>query len=436
MYAEVITLLEQGIPETQVPATMPQGKAIDVRDRQFVVRLKDYFDQERHQGLSVSTQDPAGRVAKALGIGKRSVKAILSTYHHGGQIAAPALESKGNPPYRIKPALETVIRHRIRELNRHGNPISVRSLSHWLSQNYEAVPRATLGRTLQRMGVVYGKSLNKPVLRERDEVLIARRVYLRKKLANRDPQGGTVRPEVYLDESYVNVNHSPARPWYFAEDGPWVQKPSGKGLRLILVHAMTAEGWVEGAKLVFQAKRRTGDYHGQMNFENFRRWFIDCLLPHIPKASLIVMDNAPYHNVYTDGGFYPTTSTKKADLQSWLQQNHPEMYLEAMIKAELLAVCRQLCPKPEYELDRLAQAEGHQLLRTPQYHPELQPIEECWAVVKNHCAEKCDYTMQGLQAHLEEGFDKVTSQTCRAVIADIQSEEDRYWREDMEESEE
>ncbi|MDQ3966514.1 MAG: hypothetical protein M3246_08730, partial [Actinomycetota bacterium] len=69
-------MLEQGIPEIPVPATMPQGKAIDVRDRQFVVRLKDYFDQERHQGLSVSTQDPAGRVAKALGIGKRTVKAI------------------------------------------------------------------------------------------------------------------------------------------------------------------------------------------------------------------------------------------------------------------------------------------------------------------------------------------------------------------------
>jgi hypothetical protein len=146
------------------------------------------------------------------------------------------------------------------------------------------------------------------------------------------------------------------------------------------------------------------------------------------------MDNAPYHNVYRDEEFYPTTSTKKADLQSWLQQNHPEMYLEAMIKAELLAVCRQLCPKPEYELDRLAQAEGHQLLRTPQYHPELQPIEECWAVVKNHCAEKCDYTMQGRRVHLEEGFDKVTSETCRAVIADMQSEEDQYWREDMEES--
>jgi transposase len=256
VYSEAIILLEQGIPETQVPATMPQGKAIDVRDRQFVVRLKDYFDQERHQGLSVSTQDPAGRVAKALGIGQRTVKAILSTYHQGGQIATPALESKGKPPYRIKPALETVIRQRIRELNRQGSHVSVRSLSHWLSKNYEAVPRATLGRTLQRMGVVYGKSLNKPVLRERDEVLIARRVYLRKKLANRAPHGGTVRPAVYLDESYVHVNHSPARTWYFANDGPWVREPSGKGLRLILVHAMRRMG--RGSEVGFSSQAANG----------------------------------------------------------------------------------------------------------------------------------------------------------------------------------
>jgi transposase len=415
---------------------MPQGQAVDFRERQFVVRLKEYFDQERQQGLSVSTQDAVGRVATALGLGKRTVKEILSTYHKAGHVAVPALEAKGKPPYRLQPALETVIRQRIRALNRQGSHVSVRSLAHWLSENYEEVPRATLGRALQRMGLVYGKSRNKPALRERDEVVIARRAYLRTKRANRDAHGGTGRPEVYLDESYVNVNHSTPRTWYFAAEGPWVHKPSGKGPRLIIVHAMTAEGWVEGAQLVFQAKRRTGDYHGQMDFENFRRWFRDGLLPHIPAASLIVMDNAPYHNVYVDEVFYPTTSTKKAELQSWLQQNHPTMYQEAMIKAELLAVCRQLCPKPAYALDRIAEAAGHQILRTPQYHPELQPIENCWAVVKNHCAAKCDYTMAGLRTHLEDGFEKVTPETCRAAIAAMRSEEDRYWREDMEESEE
>lgn len=415
---------------------MPQGQAVDFRERQFVVRLKAYFDQERQQGLSVSTQDAVGRVAKALGLGKRTVKEILSTDQKAGQVAVPALASKGKPPYRIQPALETVLRQRIRALNRQGSHVSVRSLAHWLSKNYEEVPRATLGRTLQRMGLVYGKSRNKSALRERDEVVIARRAYLRPKRANRAAHGGTVRPEVYLDESYVNVNHSTPRTWYFAEEGPWVHKPAGKGPRLIIVHAITTEGWVEGAQVVFQAKRRPGDYHGQMDFENFRRWFLDGLLPHIPAASLIVMDNAPYHNVYVDGVFYPTAATKKAELQSWLQQNHPTMYQEAMIKAELLAVCRQLCPKPAYALDRLAEAAGHQILRTPQYHPELHPIENCWAVVKNHCAAKCDYTMAGLRAHLEEGFEKVTPETCRAAIADMRSEEDRYWQEDMEESEE
>jgi len=223
---------------------MPQGQAVDLRERQFVVRLKDYFDQERRQGPSVSTQDAVGRVAQALGLGKRTVKEIPRTYRQTGTVATATLESKGKPPYRIQPALETVIRQRIRALNRQGSHVSVRSLAHWLSENYEEVPRATLGRTLQRMGLVYGKSRNKSALRERDEVVIARRVYLRTKRANRDAHGGPVRPEVYLDESYVNVNHSTPRTWYFAAEGPWVHKPSGKGPRLIIVHAMTTAGWV------------------------------------------------------------------------------------------------------------------------------------------------------------------------------------------------
>lgn len=264
-------------------------------------------------------------------------------------------------------------------------------------------------------------------------MLIARRQYLRRKLANRHPPEGTICAEVYLDESYVNVNPSSPGTGYFAEEGPWVRKPSGKGARLIMLHAMTRHGWGDGAKLVFQAKRRTGDYHGQMNFENFRRWFVEQLLPHIPAASLIVMDNAPYPNVYLAGLFYPTTSSKKVELQSWLQQHHPEAYDDSMIKAELVALCRQGCPKPDYELDRIALAAGHQILRTPPYQPELQPIEECGGVVNNHGAEKCDYTLAGRRRHLEEGFDKVTPETCRAVIADRRREEDRYWQEDMEE---
>jgi len=414
---------------------MPQGKAIDLRERRLVIQLKQQFDEERFQGPFVSTQDPAGRVAKALGIGERAVKEIVSNYHETGEITAPELEFRGKPPYRIQPALETVIRQEIRRHNREGSHVSLANLSNWLVEHYETVSKATLGRALARMGFIFGKSRRKSALRERDDVLIARRTYLRAKLANRDAGGGVIRPEVYLDESYVNVNHSSERTWYFAEEGPWVQKPSGKGPRLILVHAMTAGGWVEGAKLVFQAKKRTGDYHGQMNFQNFRKWFVESLLPRIPDRSLIVMDNAPYHNVYVEGTFYPTSGTKKAELIDWLHQHHPATYDESMLKPELLALCRSFCPKPKFELDRIAEEHGHQILRTPQYHPELQPIEICWGVVKNHCATQCDFSMQGLRGHLEEGFDKVTPATCQAAIENVRREEDRYWREDTENDE-
>ena len=410
---------------------MPQGKSLDLRERELLVRLKEFFDQERFKGPMVSTKDPTGRVASVLGVSKRTVKEVLRTFHQKGQVVAPTLGDRGKPPYRIQPALETVIRRRIRELNRQGSHVSVRSLSHWLAECYEEVPVATLGRALVRLGFVYGKSVTKSALRERDEVVVARREYLRNKLANRDSLGRAIRPEVYLDESYVNVNHSNPRTWYFAEEGPWVRKPSGKGPRLIVVDAITSDGWVPGARLVFQAKRRTGDYHGQMNYDNFRRWFTDSLLPNIRASALIVMDNAPYHNVYIEGAFYPTSSTKKAELASWLREHDPAVFDESMIKAELLVACRERCPKPDYAIDRIAASEGHSILRTPQYHPELQPIEECWGVVKNHCALQCDFTIAGLREHIIEGFDKVTAETCQAAIKDAYSEEERYWKEDM-----
>jgi hypothetical protein len=37
---------------------------------------------------------------------------------------------------------------------------------------------------------------------------------------------------------------------------------------LIIVQAMSSDGWLPKAKLVFQAKKRTGDYHGQMDSAN------------------------------------------------------------------------------------------------------------------------------------------------------------------------
>lgn len=101
-----------------------------------------------------------------------------------------------------------------------------------------------------------------------------------------------------------------------------------------------------------------------------------------------------------------------------------------MLKPELYKKCRKLCPKPEYILDVIAETQGHTIIRTPQYHPELQPIEICWGVVKNYCAKKCDYTMEKLKIHLDDGFKQVTSDTLNGILKKVRNEEDRYWKED------
>src|SRR5713226_9720497 len=112
----------------QVASHMPQGKAVDLRGRQFVVRLKAFFAQERRAGAVVSTKAPAGRVATALGLGKRTVKAMLSPSHRPGQCLAPTVDAKGKPPYRMQAPLEPGMRQRIRARNRQGSPVSVRTL--------------------------------------------------------------------------------------------------------------------------------------------------------------------------------------------------------------------------------------------------------------------------------------------------------------------
>jgi len=103
-----------------------------------------------------------------------------------------------------------------------------------------------------------------------------------------------------------------------------------------------------------------------------------------------------------------------------------------MLKPELYNQCRQRCPAPRLMLDLIAEQTGHTLIRTPPYHPELQPIETAWAIVKEYCAARCDYTMQGLKNHLDAGFAQVTPSVCQGLIEKVKIQEDQYWHEDQE----
>jgi len=414
---------------------MPQqGKELSIEQKLAVVNLKKSFDLERKAGPVISTKDSVGRIAKCLDMGRRTIERVLSEYNKNGQILVNvSTKARGKPPLKVSGDLVPHIRHHVRSMNLQGQHISVHNVRGWLLQQFDIdLPVMTLWRTLQRVGFIYGKSQRRSTLKEQDYVIAARRRYLREKRSNRRADGTLKRAEVYLDETYLNKNHSNNNTWYFGDDGAWVNKPSGKGPRLIILHAITKDGWVEGAKLVFQAKSSTGDYHGQMDYNNFSKWFTDQLLPNIPPQSLIIMDNAKYHNVLADDTF-PTPRSYKHELQAWLETHHPHLHLHderSMLKPELYEVCKKLAPPPSFKLDRLVEQQGHKILRTPQYHCELQPIESCWGVVKNYCRDHCEFTMGSLHEHLHIGFSKVTPSTCEKLIAKVRQQEEAFWIED------
>ena len=91
----------------------------------------------------------------------------------------------------------------------------------------------------------------------------------------------------------------------------------------------------------------------------------------------------------------------------------------------------QLAPAPTHALDELATEQGHEILRPPPYHPELQPIATCRAVVKHQMARKSKFTMAHLLEQLDDAFASVPEETCSGLIKKVRQVEDKYWVEDM-----
>jgi transposase len=337
-----------------------QGSPLTPELKRAIVLLKDYFDRTQDD---VREQDYASaeRAAHALGVGIATVKRVMADFHRSPEVLdRGAAQRRGRPPRAIADSLQTMTRDSGRQANREGTHMTLEMGAERLAKEAPAQQCSlrTLGRTLERWGFTCGKGTRSQHLKEKDQVVAARQRSLRQKRANR--QGDAViRPEVYLDESYVKKKHRNDVIWYCDEDGPWVQKPTGKGDRLIMLHAMTKSGWVPGAKLTFKSPKKTGDSHGQMHHDLFTKWFPEQLLPTIPGNALILMDTAPYHTVLSRHSA-PTATCTKDSIYTWFSKQGLPMR-DDCLKAELVEMLAKLAPAPPYALDELAAEHGHEI---------------------------------------------------------------------------
>lgn len=414
---------------------MSQGKELTYEQKQAIVQVKKYMDNEKAQGNEASTLNPALRTAKALNLTLSTVKSVLSTTNkNSGNVPNTERKPRGHGISKVSDHEITIVRQMIQDAHLRGELVNLPKLLGWLEEQKISVTYSSLRRALLRHGFSFGKVCRRSALKERDEVVANRRKYLAILRQNRDKKGLTIRPEIYLDETFVHVNHRKQFTWN--EKGSLVNVPSGVGVRLIIIDAIIQDdrnrsyGWVKGAHLHFQSRLRTGDYHDNMNTENFTKWMSSKLLPNVPRHSLIILDNAPYHNTLTEETF-PQSFSLKAELRQWLLA-HQIHFEDWLLKPALYDLCSRYAASPKYVLDELAAEFECEILRTPQYHPELQPIEHVWGIVKSNLAETQTgkYTITSLKERLMPAFEKITAEMCQNIFLHVRKEETRYWKVD------
>lgn len=145
------------------------------------------------------------------------------------------------------------------------------------------------------------------------------------------------RPIVYLDETYIHSTHVPSRSWS-DDSGKGLTSSISKGQRLIIIHAGGETGFIPNALLIFKSGTKSGDYHSEMNSENYEKWLREKLIPNLPEHSLVVVDNAPYHSVRVNPA--PNSNSKKCDMMRWLTEKGI-LFSPTMLKPELYQLIKQ-----------------------------------------------------------------------------------------------
>lgn len=145
------------------------------------------------------------------------------------------------------------------------------------------------------------------------------------------------------------------------------------------------------------------------------------------------MDNAPYHKVkdtdpvremYFKGRTISTALKQQLlDYLTDLGVNLPTKKL----KSELLQLAKSYYGQPPLKINAIAQSYGHEVLFTPPYWPEFQPIEEIWGLIKNFVANnRHDFSMREAMQLVILGHQCITPQVWNRTINNIQKYEDNF----------
>lgn len=283
--------------------------------------------------------------------------------------------------------------------------------------------KTSLRKILKELGFKWKSTQsNRKILMEKDYVKLHRTKYLRAIKQYRE-MGKNI---IYTDETWVDSNITFGKCWQ-SDDISGLIKTGHPGKRLIVVSAGGKYGFVPNSTLIYKADAKTGDYHGQMNAAIFEKWVRNYLMPNLHQNSVIILDNAPYHNVQVNK--QPTSSSLKKDIIEWLVKNNVS-FRDNMRKYELLEIVKSQNHQKIFFIDSILEQNGHTVLRLPPYHCDLNAIELIWAQLKQQIREQNiqdDNNLQKLTQITNSAFETINSDKWKNCCEHVVKVEDNYW---------
>lgn len=415
-------------------ASSSGNKAFRSGTKKILHNIIKFCDQEAENGeIIVPLNHPTKRASEIAGVSLSTIKRIR---REAGDELNPDFDS---PKKRVKKdvfaitAIDefdcSVIRRTVHDF--YVKEKKIPSLNKLLPVLKESINfnwnKEILRQILHKIGFKWKSCQNKrKVLLEREDIILKRINFLRniKKYRTED------RPIIYIDETWVDSNLTFNKCWQSGEvDG--VLQTGNASRRIIVLCAGGYMGFLPNTNLIYKANSTQGDYHGQMNSNIFEKWAREKLIPNLPKDSVIVIDNAPYHTVQVEK--IPNSSSRKSEILDWLAAKSITHSPDAL-KVELLELVKLNAPPfKTYKFDELLKGHGFNVLRLPPYHCDFNAIEYVWSDIKRQIRNinpTGDLSMSKLLREAEEAINEISSNRWQSHCNHVHKLELMYWRKD------